>query len=337
MSGKLWNLRKIIDLVKWQTLQDSIAAATKMAIITVDYKGIPVTEHSLCNPFCQEVRKDPELFQHCKKCDARGGLEAVRQNAPYIYYCHCHIIDFAVPITVDDKYLGAVMAGQVRLLGDDQVPLEQIVTVSGKSYEQKKAALSDLYYDMPVLSFHEVQLVAEMLSRLANYITEEAVHKNLIIEVCEKMQRQENALELADAIVSNTKVLRRTVTNTALGDCLEASNAEAYDCANTTLKPIFSYLHAHRCEAVPLKKAAALCHISTSHFSRLFVKETGENYSNYIAQLKIKWSKALLVKTDMSVARVSEELGYNEAGYFIKTFKKYEGMTPLLYRKHYAG
>ncbi|WP_369294406.1 PocR ligand-binding domain-containing protein, partial [Escherichia coli] len=51
MNHSLFNLDKIIDLEKWHTLQDSLALVTKMAIITVDYKGIPVTKHSYCQPF----------------------------------------------------------------------------------------------------------------------------------------------------------------------------------------------------------------------------------------------------------------------------------------------
>lgn len=60
-------------------LQDSLALATKMTIITIDYKGIPITEHSSCCNFCQQVRQDPKVPPYCLKCDSRAGLEAVRK------------------------------------------------------------------------------------------------------------------------------------------------------------------------------------------------------------------------------------------------------------------
>jgi len=41
----------------------------------------------------------------------------------------------------------------------------------------------------------------------------------------------------------------------------------------------------------------------------------------------------MLATTDMSVARISETLKFADDGYFIKQFKKYEGVTPLVYRK----
>lgn len=74
------DLHKIINVDKWQSLQDALAKQTGMAIITVDYKGVPVTKHSGCHSFCQLLRDDPELSKNCQKCDSRGGIEATRLN-----------------------------------------------------------------------------------------------------------------------------------------------------------------------------------------------------------------------------------------------------------------
>ncbi|MDO7203718.1 PocR ligand-binding domain-containing protein [Paraclostridium bifermentans] len=32
-------------------------------------------------------------------------------NKPYIYLCHYNIVDVAIPIIVDEKYIGAIMTG----------------------------------------------------------------------------------------------------------------------------------------------------------------------------------------------------------------------------------
>ena len=70
-------LKNILDLEKWEKLQESLALSTRLAIILVDYKGRPVTKHSQVQPFCQLVRHSPELSKLCEKCDARGGLALV--------------------------------------------------------------------------------------------------------------------------------------------------------------------------------------------------------------------------------------------------------------------
>lgn len=48
-------LKNILDLEKWEKLQESLALSTRLAIILVDYKGRPVTKHSQVQPFCQLV------------------------------------------------------------------------------------------------------------------------------------------------------------------------------------------------------------------------------------------------------------------------------------------
>ena len=142
MKNKLYDLDQLFDLPRWQLLQDRMAELTNMAIITVDYKGQPITKHSMCCPFCQSVRANPQLEKYCEVCDSRGGLEAVRSQKPYIYLCHFNIIDIAIPITVDDKYLGAIMAGQIRLkdsadIGSFENLLSTQKSVAARSEERR--------------------------------------------------------------------------------------------------------------------------------------------------------------------------------------------------------
>ncbi|GGG03216.1 AraC family transcriptional regulator [Paenibacillus albidus] len=333
------HLNKILDLNKWKRLQDSLATVTKLAILTVDYKGNPVTGHSSCQSFCSNVRKDPELLPLCQKCDARGGLEAVRLNAQYVYLCHFNIVDIAIPITIEDQYIGAVMAGQVKLAdpvsGRD---LEQIVTVKNSSLHlRKQKHLQQSYDDIPTMTYEEIIKIASMLSLLCNYIVEEAIHKNVLTEMFEKAAGKEEALHISTLLpgftIKNIETIKKEMT-TAIADAyLKNTAADVRICANPVLQPAFDYIFSNKSKSVALTHMAELCHLSPSYFSRLFAKETGENFTGYLARLKMKWAKQLLEITDLPVAQVSEELGFNEPGYFIKTFRKFEHTTPALYRK----
>lgn len=339
MTNEIFDLNKIIHLEKWQSVQDSIAKATKMAIITVDYRGRPVTRHSCCHPFCQAVRGDSALSSYCQKCDARGGLEAVRQNAPYIYYCHYGIVDIAVPITVAEKYVGAVMIGQVRLKEGEGCHLEQIVQLPEHIRQQSWDDLQEKYKDIPILSYGEIKTIAEMLFHLSNYIVEEALNKTLLIEMYQKSLHNGTLPDLSHVIsgyqVQNLEQARKVMSSSLLEKQLH-DVAQEEKCSNPILQPALTYIHQHKGENVPLSQAAALCHLSTSYFSRLFAKEMGENYSAFLSHIKINWSKKLLIQTDMSISQISDELGFSEPGYFIKTFKRFEGTTPSLYRKYYT-
>lgn len=341
MTNEIFDLKTILDLQKWQSVQDAIARATKMAIITVDYRGRPVTEHSCCHPFCQSVRADERLSSYCQKCDARGGLEAVRQNAPYIYYCHFGIIDIAVPIMVAEKYIGAIMVGQVRLHGREGNHLEQIARLPEDLREFSTEKWQRLYAAIPLLSFAEVNVVAEMLYHLSSYIVEQALEKSLITELYQKNLRgNAPSLDFSDVIsgyqAGSIEQARRVMNNSLLNQYLQGT-AQDELCPNPILQPVLTHLHAHKGENLPLKRAAALCHLSSSYFSRLFAREMGQSYSVFVSRLKIEWGKRLLLETDRSISQISEELGFSEPSYFIKTFRRFESTTPALFRKYYVN
>lgn len=351
MSHSLFQLDKIIDLEKWHKLQDSLALVTKMAIITVDYKGVPVTKHSYCQSFCKSVRKDPTLSSYCQKCDARGGLEAVRLNKPYIYKCHFNIVDIAIPIIIDNQYIGAIMAGQIKLREPDPgtntasnslPPLEQIVTRPSNAETQLKfQALEDDYLSLPTLSYEEVTTIADMLFHLCNYIVEEAITKNTTINLY-KRAFSLNASAPSPAPMSpeeqayrNIQAIQSELSSTLIENKIKKVSTSEIRCTNPLLQPAFDYIYHHKNESVNLHDMANLCHISPSYFSRVFTKETGENFSVFVPRLKVEWAKQLLETTDQSVNEISNELGFCDAGYFIKTFKKFEALTPAVYRTVY--
>lgn len=341
MTNPLFNLNNIIDLEKWHKLQDSLALVTKMAIITVDYKGVPVTKHSYCQPFCQAVRKDSSLSSYCQKCDARGGLEAVRLNKPYIYKCHFNIIDIAIPIIIDNQYIGAIMAGQLKLR-DENAPLEQIVSRPASSKDNYKFnALREEYLSLPVLSFEEVTTIADMLFHLCNYIVEEAINKNSTIDMYKKALSIDRASSSdsispsessSDRAFRNIQAIQNELSNTLIDNKIKKFASNDYQSTNKLLQPAFDYMYRHKNKNISLSELARLCHISPSYFSRIFIKETGENFSVFTPRLKIEWAKQLLETSDHSINEISDQLGFCDAGYFIKTFKKFETLTPAVYK-----
>lgn len=341
MNSYLLNLRSLLDLEKWKQIQDEIAGVTGMAIITVDYKGVPATKHSSCRKFCQMMRSDPQTARYCQKCDSRGGLEAVRLNEPYIYLCHSDVVDVAIPINIDEKYIGAVMAGQVLLeTKEEEQSLEKIsVRAYNEDLLHSNDVLSQYYNELPRMSLKRIKTIADMLQCLCNYIVEEAINKNMLIEVCEQMSQKKVGFNFAndlsgyplDVMMDVKKQVTKAITTKQI-DIFEENEIPMPH--NPTLRPAIEYISKHKNENVTLNQMAKLCHTSEGYFSRLFKKEMGENFSDYVSRMKINLSKKLLETTDLSVTEISNDLGFSDAGYFIKRFKKQEGITPALFRKY---
>lgn len=188
MQDKILHLKDVIDIDIFQKIQDDIAKATEMAVITVDYKGRPASVHSKCSEFCKIIRSDPKYSQLCEKCDSRGGLEAARLEKPYVYICHAGLIDFATPIIVNGQYLGAVMAGQVLIKEEEKNELEVILDnkFCKIDLENGDRSISESYSKLPVVSLDKIKAVAQMMFHISNYIVGEAVLKMAQEELNEK-------------------------------------------------------------------------------------------------------------------------------------------------------
>ncbi|WP_062353074.1 PocR ligand-binding domain-containing protein [Bacillus kwashiorkori] len=325
MNTKYLELKNIFDLNKWQTMQDSISSVTNLAIITIDYKGNPVTKHSNVRPFCHKMRSDPELRKLCEKCDARGGLEAVRGNSPYIYLCHWGIVDIAIPITIEDKYVGAIMAGEVKMADDEDSALEHMLTI--QTNQGKFAMIKDnttkLFHQIPKMPYSKMKESVQMLYNLCNYIVQEAMEKNYLIEMLGK--EETNGTSNYD-----------TVNESCFNQWEESAQVLQFKPPfnnDSVLQPAFNYLEKHINEKVTQQQMAKLCHLSTSYFSRLFTKETGMNFTAFVSLKKLEMAKSLLNQTNLTIAEISEQLGFNEPSYFTKIFKKHENLTPKEYRK----
>ena len=304
----------IINTNNFENIQDSISAATDMAMLTVDFRGIPVTKHCRCSELCKKIRSHPEFSSVCQKCDSRGGLEAARLGQPYIYLCHMGIVDFAVPIIVNGQYLGAVMAGQVLLDTDnDKDLLEQIVgEKSAVIASFNKTQLQGLYNKLPVMKLDKIKAIAGMIYNLSNYIVEEAILKI-------------NLNEKQEIVLQNEYIRNNSFT-------LE-SNGGSKD--NILLRPALEYIENNYSRQITLDGMAAICNISSSYFSKLFKRDIGENFANYINKIRIRKAKELLETSNDSITNISMDLGFEECGYFIKVFKRLEGVSPAVYRNDF--
>ncbi|HEY8933581.1 MAG TPA: response regulator, partial [Cyclobacteriaceae bacterium] len=71
--------------------------------------------------------------------------------------------------------------------------------------------------------------------------------------------------------------------------------------------------------------------ISRSHFFRKISSLTGQNPSNFIRTVKLKYAAGLLLQQNLSIKEISYQAGFNSSAYFSKTFRELFGKTPQQY------
>lgn len=96
---------------------------------------------------------------------------------------------------------------------------------------------------------------------------------------------------------------------------------------------ICDYINDNIQTDLSLVATAQKFHISANYLSQLFKKETGELFSNYVANIKMEHAKLMLHDKNMRIYEIAQALGYKDTRYFSRLFEKYSGDKPTDYRK----
>lgn len=108
--------------------------------------------------------------------------------------------------------------------------------------------------------------------------------------------------------------------------------------AQREMRPITEakrYIQQHYQEALRLEDVSNVVGFNATYFSTLFKKETGQNFMDYLTDLRISKAKELLCGDSLSVQDVAEVVGYRDLKYFSRLFKKSTGVSPSDYKKLY--
>lgn len=94
------------------------------------------------------------------------------------------------------------------------------------------------------------------------------------------------------------------------------------------LKKVLDYMEANYSSPVTLEQLSASVNMSPKYFCRFFYQMTHRTPIDYLNYQRIEHASYQLATTDTSVTEVAYNCGFNDLSYFIKTYKKYKGITP---------
>jgi len=103
--------------------------------------------------------------------------------------------------------------------------------------------------------------------------------------------------------------------------------------ASAQLNDALSYIRIHHMRNLSLEEVAGNVHVSPYYLSHLFREKLGVTFVEYVTGVRMEMAKNYLLHTRMPIAAIAEKLGYEDAGYFGKVFRKYTGMTPKNFRR----
>ncbi len=127
--------------------------------------------------------------------------------------------------------------------------------------------------------------------------------------------------------------LERSVGATSEGDDTSA-NAPKLKPELGLVQACGQYVSAHLAEDLSPPSVAAAFYVSREHLTRIFRKEIGLSFTQYVMVERVEEAKRLLLASpEMTVTEVAEAVGFRTVQHFCRVFRNLVGETPSEYRQ----
>lgn len=213
-------IEEFCDMNKFEEIMKNWAVSTGLATVAVGADGEYISECYNFTDFCIKLtRGSAEGRRRCERCDREG---------KGVYVCHAGLMDFAIPITLDDgTVLGSVIGGQV--LPDDPD------TDKFRSTARELGIDEDTYIDaldrVSVKTREEIESSAQLLGDVINmYVRTCYTAKTsevLLVNLKEGIKEAAVQIEAANASTKQIASIGKRQTILSLNASIEAARSGA--------------------------------------------------------------------------------------------------------------
>ncbi|RXZ82309.1 AraC family transcriptional regulator [Paenibacillaceae bacterium] len=201
----------------------------------------------------------------------------------------------------------AMYPGKAMLVGKDR-QLEIVVHTAEFEYF--------LVHYLPVVAASEQMQLTKNVNELQ--IDMDAA----LLQLIEHLRRFSNTIGNIELL--GKKTLFYQLLNKALLSERYRQNSESQSMIEQTIE----YIRKNYMESITLESLAKQNGMKAKYFSYLFHKYTGIGPINYLIQYRMNLAYELLMTASFSVREIARSVGYSDAYYFSRLFKKHNGMSP---------
>lgn len=97
------------------------------------------------------------------------------------------------------------------------------------------------------------------------------------------------------------------------------------------MEPVLAYIDAHLSETLDMRHVASVAGMSYSYFSKVFKKNLGTTFIDYVNRKRIAMAERLLVTKESTIEEIASDVGISNMAHFYELFKRFNGCTPKQY------
>lgn len=168
-------------------------------------------------------------------------------------------------------------------------------------------------------------ILTQCIARVYQIVQEQGGSVNKVIGDRGSIER---ALAL-NSLPEIAEWLKQDLVRPVLSYLNAQAETQYLDIANQMVKLI----HERFEDNLSLDNCATILNYHPVYLSRVFKKEVGVNFSEYLVEYRMNQAKQWLESTDLKISSIAERLQYTNTSAFIRTFRRLTGVTPGQYRE----
>ncbi|SDM91939.1 helix-turn-helix domain-containing protein [Bacillus sp. OK048] len=186
----------------------------------------------------------------------------------------------------------------------------------------KNAKNLNLNFHSIILTCHDDFSYVQQALRLNSfdYILKETIDTDSLRDILLKLKEKLDKQKEDRMLIAGLEKVQRAIKN--IHD--QPKNAEILRAQE--------YVLMNLDKKITLGEVADHLHLNPSYFSRLYKKSTNENFFDYVNRAKMEKAKELIETSNEPIENIAYRLGFESKSYFLRTFKKYFGLPPKLYK-----
>ncbi|MBM6614668.1 helix-turn-helix transcriptional regulator [Desemzia sp. RIT804] len=205
-------------------------------------------------------------------------------------------------------------------------------------YEYSDAEMSNVQLHIGIRNFNIDRFPKDYFP-ITNPIIKLSEHNSAFFETCQEIllereqSKQGSELLLKSLVLKLFVLLLRDAPMVPLTESSLLLTKEEQE-KISLVDEVVHYLENNYMEDITVNQIAHHFYTSPASLSRMFKDRTGETLINYLIQLRLSKAKEIIEEDmEISIRQISKLVGYEDAYYFSKLFKKYYGKPPTLFQK----
>lgn len=255
---------------------------------------IPFLHHTHTADFCKLAKSTPTGLRNCMKCKTFSIRKALREGKTYIGECYMGVTEIVHPVFHNEKLLCIIYLSNLRhsTRSKSAYAIEKNCCITGVDFKQISHSLK-LLEVVDTVMLDEYREVADILS----YI--------ILSSVSSSFKKRSTGLLASPVYRESTHWVVQAIQN---------------------------FVAEYFSREISLSYLARLYFLNPQYLSRLFKKETGTNFTDFVNTVRINNAKELLLNTNDDILEISAKVGFSNVTYFNRLFKKMTGVTPKAFR-----